>query len=182
MDIRWMSDFMPYWLNRVPKDTQTLLDVCTGRGIVGALNQIYIGAHSTGIEVWPESAKHAIKYYDNLVIGDALSYLKSRRKVFDVVTCFESIEHFNKPEALLLLDYMEKVGRMVFVSSVNWFYKQPEFDGNPYQQHKCLITSREMVKRGYTVRGTGPRVVKYGGLFRVPLRHFATGWLAWRMR
>lgn len=178
-----MSDFMPYFLNRVPTGTQTLLDVCTGRGIVGALNQIYIGAHSTGIEVWDESAQFAARFYDTVHQRDAVTQLEqfcTVGRTFDVVTCFESIEHFSKPDALHLLGMMEKVGRLVFVSSVNWFYDQPEFDGNPYQRHRCLITSREMESRGYTVRGTGPRVVKYGGLFRVPLRHYATGWLAWK--
>jgi len=182
-ETRWTHFFWNYWLYRVPKETKTLLDVCAGRGIVGAMSEIYLGIKADGIEIYRPYSKFAAKFYDELWCEDALMKLIDLPdKSYDVVVCFDAIEHFNTIKAFELLHEMERVGRLVFVSSVNWFYRQPNYDGNPYQQHRSLISSRDMEKLGYTTRGFGYRSKFFGSfLFRVPLRHFETGYLAWKI-
>jgi ubiquinone/menaquinone biosynthesis C-methylase UbiE len=181
-DTRWTHFFWNYWLYRVPK-VDTVLDVCSGRGIVGAMCQIYLGIDADAIEIHAPSALFSSQYYRKVEVGDALDALYALPdESYDMVVCFDAIEHFTKERALQVLNQMERIAKkVVFVSSVNWFYEQPEYDGNPFQNHLCLLTSREIERLGYTTRGFGYRS-KYAGsvLFRRFLRHYETGYLAWK--
>ncbi|HEX8916952.1 MAG TPA: class I SAM-dependent methyltransferase, partial [Chloroflexota bacterium] len=181
-DVRWTHEFFPYWINNLlPTEIGRALDVCCGRGPAGALLKVYRDCYVEGIEAWEPSASFARTFYDRVHVGEALKTIAEiPDKSFDVVTMFDAIEHFERENAFKMLRHLERVGRTVYISSVNWFYQQPEFEGNPYQQHRCLITSLEMTERGYQVVGWGPFVERYGPFFRHFLRHFASGWLAWK--
>ena len=183
--INWnqTNDFWAYWLRRFPADVGSMLDVCSGKGEAGAIMKCCrpeVECHA--IEIFEPLVERSRAFYKEIYQGDAIKRLsETTDDSYDVVVCFESIEHFDKYRALYLIGEMERVAsRMVFLSSVNWFFKQPFYDGNPYQAHKCLVTSREIKRLGYTVRGLGNRPLNWGALFRVPLVHFSEGWFAWK--
>ncbi|MGB2960545.1 MAG: methyltransferase domain-containing protein [Bacteroidota bacterium] len=182
IETRYLHDFLAYVFRRIPKDTTSLLDVGTGPGQIGAVTSFMLGFKPDGIERWTPYADEARKFYSSLLQGDALETLQQMAdKQYDVVTCFEVLEHMETQEkALKVLDEMERVGKMVVCSSPNREYFKPDADGNPWQRHRCFVPAKIMRKRGYTVRGAGLGVFYGGHLFRVFLTRFNEGWLAWK--
>ena len=182
-EVRWTHIPFAYWMDRVPKNVARLLDVGTGRGVIGAMSKIFLGIEADGIEIWKPYAEFCKKnkLYHAVISENALTALKRMpSKSYDVIVCFETIEHWPKEEAWQVLEEMERVGKLVFLSSVNHYYNQPHYDGNPWQHHHSLITSREIEARGYRVRGFGKRKDLFGSVFRTVLRHFSDGWFAWK--
>lgn len=75
---------------------------------------------------------------------------------FDLVVALDVIEHFEKPDALRVLDEMERVSRgQVVVVTPSGFVPQPPTETEPWQEHRCGFDSDELRARGYDVRGLG---------------------------
>lgn len=184
MEIRWTYVYWNKVLSLIPRNARTLLDVGTGKGIVGALSKVFLSdMRVVGVEIFEPYVQSAENLYSGGIIhGDAVDILTSMPgKSFDVITCFDCIEHQRRDEALYMMREMERVGKLVMISSVNWFFEQPEYDGNPWQRHRCLMRSLELeTQHGYKTLGFGKQEQRFGWLFRKPLRHFCSGYLAWK--
>ena len=149
--------FLFYWLNRVPVDVKSVLDLGAGRGVVGAMLQVYREPPNLqAVEIHPPYAEFAKSYYNHVTVGDALEALKPfPSKSFDVVTCFEMIEHLPKDKGSELIREMERIGRIAFISTPGKFFPQPEYDGNVHQKHLSAWSAGEFRRMGYHVRGFG---------------------------
>jgi len=149
--------FLFYWLNRVPKDLGSALDLGAGRGIVGAMLRIYRNPPKLhAIEIHPPYAQFAKQFYDQMTVENAVTAIqKLPDKSYDIVTCFEMIEHLSKEDGLLLIQQMERVGRILFISTPGRWFPQPEYDENVYQLHRSLWTAGEFRRMGFSVRGFG---------------------------
>lgn len=96
---------------------------------------------------------------------------------FDIVTCVETLEYLQKNVGRLLIEEMERIANnKVIITSVNWFYRQPLYNGNPFQQHLSLWTSKEMAIRGYRIKGVGEflfirKPISYLSFILAPLTH-----------
>ena len=97
---------------------------------------------------------------------------------FDVVVSLDVVEHFEKPDALRVLDEMERVSRStVVVVTPCGFVPQPGTDDEPWQEHKCGFEAAELSALGYSVSGLGgPASLRgpYGTFRGGPLGQAAT--------
>jgi 2-polyprenyl-3-methyl-5-hydroxy-6-metoxy-1,4-benzoquinol methylase len=89
-----------YILNAIKQagDVSTLLDVGAGNGYFVALARREFGLHATGIEISAQEIRFARE-----VVGVDLQcgYLADHAGQYDVVTCFNVLEHVADPLALL---------------------------------------------------------------------------------
>ena len=119
--------------------------------------------------------------YDILVLCD-LRQLPFRSKVVDIVTCLQTLEHFEREDGLSLIGEMERIARrQVIITTPVGGWQQPPSDTNPHDEHKCVWRPSELKKLGYTVRGVGFR--GFGGstglIQRIPRWTMALAYLGW---
>lgn len=146
-------------INRMlPKDTKTILDMgCSiGYRIDLIKNKSIV---LTGIDVWEPSYGRAKKtsLFDNLILGNIVDY--SFKEKYDVVLLLFTLEHLTRKDGMKVLDKIEEIAyKKIFISIPNGFMKQEAFEDvsgriNPYQEHKSGNWEKELLKRGYTLRG-----------------------------
>jgi 2-polyprenyl-3-methyl-5-hydroxy-6-metoxy-1,4-benzoquinol methylase len=140
------------------------LDVGVGNGWLGNLAKLYHPNMTVieGIEAYKDSVLKAEKFYTHIyndTVDNVFKTLPSKK--YDVVTCINTIEHFERP--LAVLEEMERVAKKaVFVITLNFYYQQGDYGGNTYQRHLSVIPSTVLKKRGYTVRPNGKLVETFG--------------------
>lgn len=168
-----------YMFRRFPKGAKSLLDVGCGTGWLGALARLYKPGIKTVVGVDAFENVLFEDYYDAIYAERFVPFLFGEiKKSFDVVVCLNAIEHHADP--FHVLRGMERVARRaVFVSSVNFFYEQGEYDGNPHQKHLSLVTSTDLKRRGYTVVPNGKLVETFGSIAKLFPR-LDSQYLAWK--
>ena len=169
--------FLFEFLTKVPKETDSLIDLGCGRGIVGALMRIYRSPRNLiGVDVFPEYLKFCSDhgFYDECLLWDLRRLpLPFKGKEFDVATCLETIEHLPKDDGERLLDELDRIAKIVVVSTPNTFFTQPRFDGNRFQAHLSRWSVWDFSRRGYRIRGVGElkSKIRYLKLFLPRLGH-----------
>jgi hypothetical protein len=86
-----------------------------------------------------------------------------RERCTEVILCLDIIEHLEKEEGLLLLDYVERIATKVVIvfTPVGWNPKKHLENANPWQAHKSSWCPSEFRERGYKVIGeNGLRVLR----------------------
>lgn len=82
--------------------------------------------------------------------------LPFRSGAFDVVVALDVIEHFEKPDALRVIDEMTRVSRdTVVVMTPSGFVPQPPTETEPWQEHRSGFEAAELQDLGFAVRGLG---------------------------
>ncbi|MBL7714592.1 MAG: class I SAM-dependent methyltransferase [Bdellovibrionales bacterium] len=77
-----------------------------------------------------------------------------QEKSFDAVIALDVIEHFEKPEAIALIQKLEKIAKKkVVLFTPHGFLKQGVYDQNQFQLHRCGFDVSELKKMGYRVLG-----------------------------
>lgn len=90
------------------------------------------------------------------VVQTDVRSLPYRDNAFDVVVSLDVIEHFEKPDALRVLDELDRVAAStVVVQTPSGFVPQPPTDTEPWQEHRCGFEADELRARGFAVRGLG---------------------------
>lgn len=67
----------------------------------------------------------------------------------DLVICLDVIEHFDKPWATRLLKVLQAAPMTAIVSTPLFDYKQGPVGGNPFEEHKCWFTEKELNAAGF---------------------------------
>jgi 2-polyprenyl-3-methyl-5-hydroxy-6-metoxy-1,4-benzoquinol methylase len=125
-EITWAHPFLHEVLNRIPVDVKSLIDVGCGRGIMGALLRIYrkpkrlivIDGFKEYLDFCGET-----KFYDELYECDLRQTPpRFNDKEFDVATCIEVVEHLPQTEGISLLDELERIAKMVIITTTNGFF------------------------------------------------------------
>lgn len=134
---------------------KSVLDV--GCGSSSPLGKINKNFYSMGIDVFESSIKKSkkAKIHDHYKLGDILK-LKSFfiPKSFDAVVALDVVEHFEKKDAIELINAMEKIARKkVIIFTPYGFTQQHPYNGNPYQVHKSGWFIDDFKKRGYNIYG-----------------------------
>ncbi len=177
-EVTWTHPFLARILNEIPLDTRTLIDVGCGRGIIGALMRIYREPKRlVGVDIFQPYLDFCKKFnlYDEVYCLDLTKLPRSfRSKEFDVVTCIEVLEHLAKKDGEKLLDEMERLAKLVIVTTPTTFFPQQDFDHNPFQKHVSFWTLADFRKRNYDVKGFGEflirrRRIRYISSFLSPL-------------
>jgi SAM-dependent methyltransferase len=158
-DVTWTHPGIVQILDAIPIAMRSLLDVGCGRGIIGALCRIYRGPERLvaidGYAPYLEFCRRR-GFYDELLERELENLpLPFRDHEFDVATCIEVIEHLERAAGLKLLAELERVAKVVIVTTPTSFFQQDEFDANPRQQHRSVWHPSEFRQRGYVVRGAG---------------------------
>jgi len=179
-DVQWTHPYLWEFVQLLPPDGHSLLDVGCGRGIVGALARIYRDYDRTvGVDVFEPYLKFVEqhRFYTEMRRLDLNSPLPFADKEFDVVTCLEVLEHLNKGASTHLIGEMQRVGRRIIFGTPDRFHQQPEFDGNLFQKHQSLWTPREFKRLGYNIVKARGRVNISVGSIHITSKH---EYLAWR--
>ena len=120
-----------------------------------------------GIEIYKPSFLKATttKLYRHLWLGDLETVTKrlvTRKQKYDVVLCSQVLEHLDKNKGRKVLKFAEKLAtkRIVFALPISYMNQPPEFlKGNPYQAHRSGWTIEEFKDLGFTVSGTGLKLL-----------------------
>lgn len=111
------AQFFNSIINNIKKENpKKILDVGCGEGnLFGKLVKNYSKAKIIGIDYSAKSIKAAKKYGDARV-GSIYS-LKFKNKEFDLVTCFEVLEHLDNPRKAL--KELIRVGKIILITVPN---------------------------------------------------------------
>ncbi len=133
-----------------------VLDLASGEGY-GSYSLSKVANRVVGIEIDPNAVSHAQNTYirSNLefMVGDILDIPIPEEKLFDVIICFEAIEHIEDHDQLL--SEMKRLLRddgIVVISTPNKivYSDEPEFD-NPYHLRELYFHEfKELLERDYS--------------------------------
>jgi SAM-dependent methyltransferase len=142
---------------------KTILDIGCGFGKYGFLMREYL-------EVWqerlqPENWQTSIVgidafvgyhnpiwdfVYNSVHIGDAETILPNLSN-FDVILIADVIEHFEKSNAVNLVNLCLQKADAVIVSTPKEFYPQGDSFGNAYEIHRCLFQAQDFPSDSYVI-------------------------------
>ena len=179
-DILWTHPYLWEFVQLLPNEAHSLLDLGCGRGLVGALAGIYREYDRiAGVDAFEPYLNFARShgFYTELRKVDLNDLLPYADKEFDVVTCLEVIEHLDKEVGSRLIEEMQRIGRRVIIGTPDRFHEQPEFDGNRLQRHQSLWSPKEMKHLGYKVLKARGRLNIAIGPLHLTTKH---EYLAWK--
>ena len=157
----WTRPFLTDLLEEIPTDLTSLIDIGCGRGIIGALTRIYrTPKRLVGVDIFQEYLDFCEKYriYDELFQLDLRQTpLPFNNGEFNVATCIETIEHLSKKQGEFLLEELNRIAKIVIVSTPSFYFKQPKShtQHNPHQTHLSKWSVKDFKQRGYNVKGVG---------------------------
>lgn len=67
----------------------------------------------------------------------------------DTVTCLDGIEHFEREDAIRLLDYLELISVKTIIFTPEGFVENPTRPTDPRQVHRCGFDREFFLDRGY---------------------------------
>lgn len=144
---------------------QSILDVGTGFGRWGILfrefleiwdNSKYDGNWDRiidGVEIYQGYVKDYHKYfYTNIYNENALTYLESTEKKYDMVNFGDIIEHFEKAEGEKLISLaLEKAKYVLINIPIGKHWKQEGTQENPWEAHKSVWYNNDFTKYKYHI-------------------------------
>jgi SAM-dependent methyltransferase len=144
------------------KGAKTVLDVGCGEASVISKVKNRKDFHSTGVDAYPGyieiSRQQGI--HDEYIVAD-ITKINFPPKSFDVVISVDVVEHFEKDEAIQLLERMESWAKkkVICITPNGWspphVHEAPRDDelSTELMRHKCGWTADDFKERGYRVRG-----------------------------
>ena len=144
-------------------DIKSVLDLGCGFGKYGYLSREYFDAwhgryeekswttRIVGVEIFEKYITDTQRrVYSDIIIDDALTYLKRSSEKFDVILCMDMIEHLTKERGVELLNEMiGHCNKITFVSAPDGFVAQGSLYGNIHENHLCGWSRGEFEKVGY---------------------------------
>ena len=103
LEVDTVGDPVPHFARRIPPNA-TVLDIGCGPGVLGRLATALKPCLLDGIEIDPEAAQEARRYYRDVRVADLGSselaeLLPGRR--YDIVICADVLEHLEAPGRML---------------------------------------------------------------------------------
>lgn len=134
---------------------RSVLDVGCGRA--SPLASVPFAGRKVGVDIAARDLAEARRgaTHDQLIRADVARIADLvRPRSFDAVIALDVIEHLERPDALALVEDLERIARRrVVVFTPNGFVAQPGTPENPHQEHRSGFTTADMAGRGYRVRG-----------------------------
>ena len=147
----------PYLIRGELRTSESILDLGCGSYPLKAKIGLDF-KKSVGVEIVPEKTQLAKRYLDDVIVGDIRS-LDFDENSFNAVVAIDVIEHFEKSEALELLECMLKwSSKKVVITIPNGKtpgFVDPELPEElvEFQRHKCGFSPQELRKLGFRVYG-----------------------------
>ncbi len=149
-------------ISREFEGMKTVLDVGCGESSLVQRVSNRKDFHSTGVDAYPPSieASKKLGIHDEHIVAD-ITKLDFSPRSFDAVLSVDVVEHFEKDEALRLLEKMESWAKkkVIIVTPNGWSPAHLEEGAREDElttelmRHKCGWTVDDFQKRGYRVRG-----------------------------
>jgi len=159
LKITWVQPYYDLILDKVPLDTESLIDVGSGYGIFG-----YILSKSRNIKnlISIEPFDYPVELYNTNHKMTWQKFYKSKLNLdkVDVIICTEMIEHLSKKDALLFLQQTKRKAKKVIIVTPYSFENQDAYDNNEYQKHQCVLSVNDFITEGYKVELLGVFKVK----------------------
>lgn len=142
---------------------KTILDIGVGFGRWGILfrefleiweNGNYDGKWARkidGVEIYELYIQDYHKFfYDNIIIEDALEYLRRTERRYDLINCGDVIEHFNKKNGEELISLCMQKGKYVLITiPIGKYWTDNPQNGNPYEEHQSIWYNNDFTKYKY---------------------------------
>ena len=146
----------------VYKEINSVLDLGCGFGKYGVLCRetfdIFAGRYKleswrtriVGVEIYPEYITSFQKtIYSEIIIKDALTYLKETKEKFDMILCLDVIEHLPKEQGKeLVKEILAHHNKLVFITTPNGYMPQGALYNNEHETHRCGWTVEEFKELG----------------------------------
>jgi SAM-dependent methyltransferase len=147
-------------LGKLSRSTTSILDAGCGEGrAMSAIRQAVPFNYAVGADLFrPYLMKcRRQNLHDDYVLCN-IERLPFKEKCFDVVFCFEVLEHLEKNAGYSLIHKLEKIACVqVMMSTPVGFEEQEEWQNNPFERHVSAWFPEEFRLFGYFSRGTGLR-------------------------
>lgn len=173
-----VAEYVPFtgsnlvWRFLRNNSSESLLDVGCGPGRPGAIIKRHKNIFSVGVDIFRPYLQYCRENHthDELIQCNVRK-LPFKKRSFDAVLCKEVMEHFDRQEGDELIKELEQIARrQVIITTPVGGYKQHEYNGNPFQEHRSAREPTDMRRYGYAVRGVGIRGMHGEGGFqsRIP--------------
>lgn len=113
-------------------------------------------AGADGIDIYRPALKAAVASGSRTRVVQAdIRTLPYRNDSFDVAVALDVIEHFEKDDAVRLIQELERVAKKVVLVTPSGYMPQPGTPEQPWQEHRCGFAPDELERLGYQVTGLG---------------------------
>jgi 2-polyprenyl-3-methyl-5-hydroxy-6-metoxy-1,4-benzoquinol methylase len=135
-------------------DPESILDVGIGYGKWGVLCREYTDIRHgrygrkqwrvkiDGIEIFRDYTNPVWDSYSRVIIADATK-VAATMKNYDLVLLLDIIEHFEKQQAIELIQECQKQNRAVIINTPNGKYEQGACFGNVREAHRSFFTKED---------------------------------------
>lgn len=150
------EDHLARYRFALPKVTnQKVLDIACGEGY-GTNLLSKTAKEAIGVDVHPNSISKAEEKYQgknlHFIASDGIEYLKEHQACFDVIVCYETIEHLSEYEEFIhfLAQGLKKNG-LLYISTPNKEFSDLLTGGtaNPYHIHEFYSQELENLLKKY---------------------------------
>lgn len=157
----------------IPRNS-TVLDVGCGDGHLahwinyeGEYKIVGIDINKMELEIASKRVtRHNKPIFEELLAVDLTQKIPFKRK-FDVVLCSQVVEHLQKDKALDLIQKIEKFAKKrIIVATINGFFQFNHRVLGKYDVHLSGWSPSEFISQGYTVWGSGLRVIYKPGALK----------------
>lgn len=159
MKITWIQPYYDLILNEIPLNAKVILDVGAGYGIFGFILKKSRDVEVTAIEPFDYDLDHYDFSYQ-MTWDKFYNSVKLYGLKYDVLVSTEMIEHLRKPQAVSFLgEVKDRANHIIIATPYNW-EQQEHYDGNEFQEHKCLVTINDFKYHNYKVKLLGTITIK----------------------
>ncbi len=142
-----------------------VLDLGIGFGLYGAVVRQWLDqgvrpwrTNLTGVEAFASYRNPTWDLYNLIVINPIQEFLVRDHALFDFILLLDVVEHFERPEAIWVLDRCKRLlsprGCMM-VGTPAIFMEQGAVGGNEFERHRSLWTVSDFIERGYRIEKNG---------------------------
>jgi hypothetical protein len=99
--------------------------------------------HLDGVEIFETYRNPVWDYaYDEVLIGD-IRTLEAKLGNYDLIICNDVLEHFDKTEAISLVQRLLRHSPVLIATTPNRFVPQTSWGGNEAERHRCILFERD---------------------------------------
>lgn len=102
--VRWGRAYDTFLKDWLPEKNVAILDVACGGGKLLHFFKSRGYTDLQGVDVSPEQVALSKQVTENITEANAIDYLVEKQDSYDLITCLDIIEHFQKSEVLEFLD------------------------------------------------------------------------------
>jgi len=143
-----------FYINELNRENIKILDLGIGYGDFGELikNNSQQKTEITGVEIWEKYKNPKWSYYDKIIIGDILKFIKTQSTIFDIILLLDVLEHFDRKDGLALIKQLKAITNgLLIISTPVTKCPQGSCQGNSYETHRYIWKEKELKQLGFKI-------------------------------